>query len=236
MKKLKYFTHFLLLITVLTFTNCQKEELFVEPEQSSNELLFHKTRYAFSDEINQNKLLSETLCGLKEKPLKSKNDPVNRLIYNSNYDFTVETDFAKYIESIDGTYHSYTFPIITADAEDTSLDNLVLFSENGSDYSAKLIKYNLTEDQLNQLTNFDHIDSNLEMEVVDLEGDFNEYLGRLDENSCENEIRVHHLTPDGQSFEFGEGSVCHHQGEMGDDDFCQITVTVIINCPADSSG
>ncbi|WP_040279291.1 hypothetical protein [Psychroserpens damuponensis] len=220
----------MLLITVFTFTNCQEEEFIIESAQSTNELLFHQTRYVFEDEIDQNRLLSEILCDLKTKPLKSKKGAESRLIYNSDYDFTIETDFAKYMESFDGTFHSYTFQIIQNDVETTTLDNLVLFSIDGAAYNAKLIKYTLSEDQLNQLINEDHIDSNLEVEVIDLEGDFNSYLQRA-EGDCEFDISVQHVTPAGNTFIFIEGvSTCHHVGE------CDVNIVITLDCPETSSG
>jgi hypothetical protein len=144
---------FLFGISILLW-NCEKEdsqshtEQVVVPEYSVSRIGIPK--------IQENIALIKNLDALlqQENKLHSKN------VYSSEYDFTVNTDFAKYIENRDGTYHSYTFPV-SREIDNGLLENLLVTLQNDGSYKILLISYDVTEDQKNEL---------LIGNVIDLEG------------------------------------------------------------------
>ena len=134
---------FLFGISILLW-NCEKEdslshtEQVVVPEYSVSRIGIPK--------IQENIALIKNLDALlqQENKLHSKN------VYSSEYDFTVNTDFAKYIENRDGTYHSYTFPV-SREIDNGLLENLLVTLQNDGSYKILLISYDVTEDQKNEL-------------------------------------------------------------------------------------
>lgn len=125
--------------------NCEKDIVNLEQETVT------KSKYSISEigisEIQQNSNLIEKLDRLtkKKKKLHSKNTH-NKSVYSSEYDFTVNTDFCKYIESKDGKYHSYTFPV-TREIDNGLLENLLVTLQLDGSYKLFLISYNITEQE-----------------------------------------------------------------------------------------
>lgn len=80
---------------------------------------------------------------MKPKSKEEKEKAQNFKIYNSIYNFKIDTDYVTYIENLDGSYHSYTFPVIY-EVEKDSLDNLLISLQKDGTYSAFIVKYNTT--------------------------------------------------------------------------------------------
>ncbi|WP_299277939.1 hypothetical protein [uncultured Psychroserpens sp.] len=110
---------FLCLISITV--GCQQEDY--ETEQSSETLKKSpfSMRIASKEEIKQNIGISDHL---KKLSPKTKSNMLHRDVHNSDYDFIVNTDFSKYIESEDGSFHSYTF-LIEREEDNGLVENLV---------------------------------------------------------------------------------------------------------------
>src|SRR5690606_27595592 len=80
--------------------------------------------------------------------------------YAARYDnvqFNLNLNEAAYIESTDGTFHSYTFSIYNED-DSYNINNIVLVSYDGQDYEAYLSTYTLTQEERDQLADGINLD------------------------------------------------------------------------------
>ena len=81
-----------------------------------------------------------------------KNGADSQRTYNSIYNFQIDTDYATYIESEDGSYHSYTFLVIR-EVETDTLENLLLSLQKDGSYAAFLVTYLTTAEEKLDLQN-----------------------------------------------------------------------------------
>lgn len=86
-----------------------------------------------------------------------KQNQNNKSSSSDAYNFTVITEYASYIESNDGNFHSYTFPIVR-EINNGLTENLVLTLQDDNTYKALLMSYRLTEEELNAIKNNVDID------------------------------------------------------------------------------
>ncbi len=134
----------------LFFTNCEKLETVEPLEKNQGKYMVKKVK---TNEINNNIFLTDKLSELKQKK-----DTVNGYAarYN-NVHFNLNLNEAAYIESADGSYHSYTFSIYNED-DSYDINNIVLVSYNGQDYDAYLSTYTLTQEERDQLADGINLD------------------------------------------------------------------------------
>ena len=99
-------------------------------------------------EFQDNKLAFEKYESFQESKELKKN---SRIIEDTIYNFTIDTDEGVYIEK--GDYNSYTFPVHKSDGVSGSKIENILFTANGSgDYDAYIVKYDFTAEELKTLT------------------------------------------------------------------------------------
>lgn len=79
------------------------------------------------------------------------------MVYSANNDLYIDVDEAIYLESIDGNYHSYTFPILRAEDSDLT-ENLLLSLNIENSYDAYIISYNLSQSEKELLLNNEFVD------------------------------------------------------------------------------
>ncbi len=141
----------LLFAISISLTNCQQDDITsnLTKQEIGEEASFKSSKISF-DKISQNELLTSRVQTLQKKLSKSNQQAQNKGEYNSTYDFMIDTNHAKYIESIDGEYHSYTFPIYR-NTGNNLLENLLLSLQRDGTYRAFLVSYNLTEQQKEDL-------------------------------------------------------------------------------------
>ncbi|WP_055446142.1 hypothetical protein [Lacinutrix mariniflava] len=132
---------------------CQKDD-----DLQTNANLLPKKYSPFSitkigeAEIFKNKVLSNKLNKLKTTINKNRTASLqNKMVYSSEYDFYINTDFANYIE-VDSTYHSYTFNIYR-DSITPNIENLLLSLQPDGNYKISLIKYNTTLQEKQDFSN-----------------------------------------------------------------------------------
>jgi hypothetical protein len=135
---------FLFGISLLLF-NCEKDVIEIEQEAIKEKV--KEPNYSISEidffGVQKNTNLVKKLDQLtkKKKKLHSKSTH-SKNVYSSEYDFTVNTDFGKYLESKDGKYHSYTFPV-TRETNNGLLENLLVTLQLDGSYKLFLITYTI---------------------------------------------------------------------------------------------
>jgi hypothetical protein len=159
MKKTKKYVLLGILLFGMTFvlTNCEKD--FDNLEESSIKDTPFKMRIIKGDELKKNSSITKKLKKINTK-IQQKSS-----VYNAEYDFYVETDFAKYIESDDGSFHSYTF-LIHRNVDNGLLENLVFTSQDDGSYESKIVTYN------------DIDDNTIDIAYIDINLDSNNYLNK----------------------------------------------------------
>lgn len=130
-----------------------------------------------------------------QKGLASKN------VYDETYDFTVNTDFATYLNNEEEGYHSYTFPIHRRNSDSLEVENLVLMSTDGGEtYKDFIVKYNLTAEQYSDIEHYlsptDTIVS-VFTEININESNYQEKVQFNEDSGCWESITTYHSNSDG---------------------------------------
>jgi len=147
----------LLLGLLLTFTNCEKEQIFdnsENPTNIENEKIIEpvnqqqglKLSIIDYDKLKENHKVIRKL----EKFNNNKSNLQAKEIYNQTYGFTINTDKVKYIEN--GDNHSYTFQIKRNNKSSETVENLVLKLNEQNSYDAILIDYGVTIEQFKSIS------------------------------------------------------------------------------------
>lgn len=144
--KLKNYLKFGILLFGVSFliVACQKDDDFKQNEQALEKVYspFKITKIGKA-ELENNKEIKRKLTKLSKIAEKNKNNAQNKTVVSSEYGFSINTDYASYMESADGSYHSYTFPIERT-IETDSLENLVLSLRQDGSYKTLIVTYNIT--------------------------------------------------------------------------------------------
>jgi len=123
------------------------------------------------DKIQENMKLTKRLKKLgTPKQKTSNNRTLNKTIYSSEYDFTINADYAKYIESNDGNYHSYTFHVVR-DVDNGLLENLLVTLDSEGGYKLFLAKYNITKQEKIKFLNGKHVDFRDKVNFISINAD-----------------------------------------------------------------
>ena len=160
-------------ITILLW-NCEKEEIEKEVVKKSN---YSVSKINFSD-IKQNTQLIQKLEKFsKSKKKENLNDTQNKDVYSSEYDFTVNTDFIKYVESRDQKYHSYTFPI-ERDIDNGLVENLLVNLKKNGNYECFLISYNINQQEKLKIHHNEEFDLNNKVDIIKINNVFGDYFSK----------------------------------------------------------
>src|SRR5690606_12671900 len=130
-------------IFVVLFS-CKQDDIENPTEQSNSKYFLTRLK---GSELKQNLKLNEKISELKTR---TKNPDFQARYENETFD--LDLNEATYIESIDGSYHSYTFYIYN-DEDNYNINNIVLSITENGDYEADLVTYNLTENEKQQIEN-----------------------------------------------------------------------------------
>lgn len=126
------------------FFSCEKEEI------SNNDLVTNKKQNNYQLKkvrFSQLKGNKKAFDKLVEARIKKNPSLEYRGVYNSDFGVFIDTTNITLIESEDS--HSYTFQIINENIQE--FENLILNYKNNGDYSAYISKYNLNQEQINNL-------------------------------------------------------------------------------------
>lgn len=142
--KSKLLRVFILISLFTCFFSCEKEEISnnnLVTNQNQNNYQLKKVRFS---QLKKNKKAFDKLV---EARIKKNPSLEYRGVYNSDFGVFIDTTNITLIESKDS--HSYTFQIINENMHE--FENLILNYKNNGDYSAYISKYNLTQEQINNL-------------------------------------------------------------------------------------
>lgn len=163
----------------LTFTNCEKNSL---DHQESESMDISTNKYQLTDidydKIEENANLLNKLKTIGNSiTLSGKSTKIN-ISSSEGEMFTINMQNVKYLENIDGTYHSYTF-LVEGDFENEFLNNLVVSLQPDGSYKFILASYNLTPEERIELIN-GNLDIDLKdkvsYKILDNEIDLNQIL------------------------------------------------------------
>lgn len=100
-----------------------------------------------NEDLERNEVLKNTIINDGGNSSRDANTGrLNTIVHYDAYEFSIETDYVAYVETLDKAYHSYTFPVIR-DSTTAVTENLLLSLENDGSYTAFLITYDFNEDQ-----------------------------------------------------------------------------------------
>ena len=113
-----------------------------------------KNKYSFKTELKTKSQYSNNLNLIsKLEKLNANIDKKkeNKSVYSGLYNFTIETDYALYVEFDNGTF-SYTFPISRETKTPTNqIESFVLTSSTNGNLRAQYFKYELTPEELSNI-------------------------------------------------------------------------------------
>src|SRR5690606_35516360 len=94
-------------------------------------------------------------------------------------------DVATYMENANGSYHSYTFPVIR-DNPSVALENILFSLQADGTYKVSLVSYNLSESEKEALFNGQFVDltNKASIETIDSQALIDETLASMDQGNC----------------------------------------------------
>lgn len=150
----------------ILFTNCNKDELYEASNPSSSKVT---SRYITFNELEKNQKAFREFQEVEHKITIAKSSSQgglsSRLVYISQYDFSIDTDKILLIEQ--GDYKSYTLPTYRNE-ETEKTENLVITQKNDQ-VNAYLSKYTLTELEKQKIRNFEYVDMYNKTEISKLQ-------------------------------------------------------------------
>lgn len=166
-----------LLFCVSIFINsCQKDDDFQQEEPVVNYQAKYNTSIVYSKTINSNENLKQALNKLRGTKEKNKPNQTSKLILNDSLNIAIEDTSAKYLETPDGSYHSYTFVAFDYD-HPQGIQNVLLSLQPDGSYRELLIRYDLTANEIELFRNNEYV--NLDGKVSFAELDGNSFAGDL---------------------------------------------------------
>ncbi|HLV14672.1 MAG TPA: hypothetical protein VKY41_05790, partial [Xanthomarina sp.] len=167
--------------------SCQKEDdSFIKQERTPKT---SKTKYSITkidyQAVQQNNRLVNSITKIKEQTGTKGSSSQNRLVHSSAYDFYIDTDVATYMENANGSYHSYTFPVIR-DNPTVALENILFSLQADGTYKMSLVSYNLSESKKEALLNGQFVDltNKASIETIDSQAFIDETLASMDQGNC----------------------------------------------------
>lgn len=156
LKKISY--AFLALFLLLN--SCQVEDESRQTINSQINKLPYLTSKVNYRKLEENKVLINKLNSIEDLNNNYSTSATSKIIYVPQYEFYIDTDESNYVESLDGNYHSYTFPIIFAnEQENNKVNNLVLsYNQDINDYEAFFFTYELTSEEKEKIINREYVE------------------------------------------------------------------------------
>ena len=141
--KNKVFYYFI--VFIISLNSCSIDE-YSERQKFSELNGKYKVKKIGFNEISRNKILWEKLNEIISS--QQANSLTNRF---ENSFFSVNLEYATYIERNDDNYHSYTFCVLSDQDSIYNINNLVLSTTDNRIYEADIVTYELTENDYVQL-------------------------------------------------------------------------------------
>lgn len=149
----------------LLMTNCEKESTQEESITVENQEPTLTLKHYSKTNIEKNTKLVSKLKEFNDKVIENKSSKLTgKNVYNKEYDFTIYTDSAIYIE--DGDYHSYTFPIVQGTEE--TITNILFELNDENEYDAFIVEYDYSANDLKD-KDFKSLSMKTSMRPIDLD-------------------------------------------------------------------
>ena len=175
-KPFKTFAKILMLFLILSNLGCEKDDIIEEPTTKQTQKSKYNTSIVYSNTINKNENLKSALNKLKGIDKADKSNYSSKLIFNDSLNIAIEDSSAKYLETPDGSYHSYTFVAFDFD-HPQGIQNVVLSLQPDGTYREFLFRYDLTDSEIELFRNNEYVD--LVGKVTFAELDNNSFAGDL---------------------------------------------------------
>ncbi|CAM1361841.1 hypothetical protein [Tenacibaculum xiamenense] len=135
-RKFKYLVAKTLLFIIFTggFFSCQNNNEQITLDNNKKFVV----RAIQKKEIKENHILVNRIDKINQQ---------NNGLKGGNHEIKLNKEYATYLESVDGTYHSYTFKIDNQNRNNFDIHNLVLSLSKNNQYKAYLVKYSLTKEE-----------------------------------------------------------------------------------------
>ena len=236
MKIVRNLFHYLCIFVLFLTFGCQDDTLIeVQQEENLQTKSTFKSSTLYKKDIETNVKLNTKMNSLSTL----QNQQIGKSVYNETYDFTIDTDIAKYVENTENDSHSYTFAIHRANNPDSTVENIVFsYDATNDSYEASLLTYHFSDLQKQELLLNGHISSSsygISYEPVSV--DIDDVVAK---NSlllpCTTNFTVYHLTPDTNEIFLYSSTIgnvhneCQHEDANGDTT-CVTYTTVTIDCP-----
>jgi len=143
-QKLKNYLKFGILLfgVSILFVNCERDYDEVFELENNSEII---VKILNQKQVESNEEIVSKLQQINTELNTESTLILAKGIYNKDYDFTINTDYVKYIEK--GDYHSYNFFITRKNPNDKRVENLLLSLNNQGGYNAFIIKYDFSKEE-----------------------------------------------------------------------------------------
>jgi hypothetical protein len=180
--------------------NCQKEEITEQSSKTEDFISNRTSKFSMlkTKEIENDKNLMRII---KDADIKKQESRANKTVYNAQYDFTINTNYAKVIANELGT-HNYTFGVYREE-DNGLLENLLLKEQTDGTFEVYLVQYDITTQERNTLANQEIVDVENKITYVPLEDISSSVFDKV--NSTAETCTVF-------SYEWEQGSTCNAGG------------------------
>lgn len=234
MKTVKNLCQVLYILALLvSFTNCQNDTVAeMQQAESVEQAPPFKSSLLTRQDVETNSKLFNQMRSLN----RIQSNGIAKSAYNGVYDFTVDADVVKYIESTTSNTHSYTLPI-ERDLPTSELENLVFtYNATTDDYSASIMTYHFSTVQKQEFITYGYTSSNYQISHQPIYVNIDDVLSKASMPiPCTTNYTVYHITPDtGETFFYGSNGVVQNACEHEHDDIngpCQTYTVIEIDCP-----
>ncbi|WP_452601001.1 hypothetical protein, partial [Pontimicrobium sp. MEBiC06410] len=143
--------------------NCQKEDDTLQVQQTALKSNVNISRLN-TKAIENDKNLMRIINKAETKRIESK---ANKTVYNAQYDFTINTNYAKVITNSNGL-KNYTFGVYRTENNGV-LENLLLQEQEDHSFKVSLVQYNITPNERNALASREIVDVEDKITYITLE-------------------------------------------------------------------
>ncbi len=152
-----------ILILLLVFlSSCVKQEVF------ESDYLANKKSAARYITFNEFKNVPLAVKQFEKIESKIKIAKTSRLVYLSQFNFSIDTDKILLIEK--GENRSFTMPIYRDGVEiEVKTENLILSLKSTGEFEAYIAKYTLTDDEKEKILNKEYVDLDQKIEIIPLD-------------------------------------------------------------------
>ena len=201
----------LCLFTTMLF-NCQKEDDLDNEAISQNNHVISNGDSTISMLRSKDIEKTPSLMRIIDKAEKKASaNKTGKTVYNADYDFTINTSYAKVMEN--NGQKSYTFGVYRAE-DNGLLENLLLEEQANDTFKVSLVQYDLTTSERNKLANREMIDVEEKITFMELEDISDTIFTKDNVETCpvmSYEYQQGNSCDSGQH-EYSDGSACNYWG------------------------